>query len=414
VIEVAPLVSSLPESENRAPKSRPIRVIIPFAASLNLYGMERSVIDTFSILRPEVEAHFLVSRGPFRDSEVFSAIVNHGFSYSFFSDVTPWPKLGKPRSIKHLWGMLVSGVLANRDVFFASQTYDLIHVPGIRYSYYALLAIIRFCLKHKPVTFFFHDLSRTRVNGFTIPNIFITDYFHHTASGRDIAITANPLIGRRRNSVCPVYVARRNSPGNNAEVEAALVGKRNILFIGQVSFHKGIDYLLQAFRLIRAESPDTFLHILGGVPDNLPAEWSKALRNDPGVVVWGIRDDIDRFLKHADVLAIPSPPSRFVESFGRVVVEAMALGVPAVAFRGGLMPELLLDGTTGLVCEREDAVEFSAALKKILDSPSLREQMSVNCRRVFSEKYAQGIVRKRWLELLEALVPSKGRNRCAP
>ena len=56
--------------------------------------------------------------------------------------------------------------------------------------------------------------------------------------------------------------------------------------------------------------------------------------------------------------------SRCLEDFGRVIVEAMGTGVPSVVFRGGVMPELIDHGRTGLFCDKETPGASRARLRR--------------------------------------------------
>ena len=75
-----------------------------------------------------------------------------------------------------------------------------------------------------------------------------------------------------------------------------------------------------------------------------------------------------------DVLAVPSVPvPGWLEQFGRVVVEAQAAGVPAVASASGALPEVV--GTAGLLVPPGDPAALSAALVRVLEEPGLWSQL---------------------------------------
>ena len=68
-------------------------------------------------------------------------------------------------------------------------------------------------------------------------------------------------------------------------------------------------------------------------------------------------------------------PSRWEETFGLVALEAALLGRPVVATRVGALPEVVLDGETGLIAEREDDVGLAAAIAALLDDPERTRRM---------------------------------------
>ena len=65
------------------------------------------------------------------------------------------------------------------------------------------------------------------------------------------------------------------------------------------------------------------------------------------------------------------------EAFGIPLVEAMACQVPVIASRSGGMPEVIDDGNTGLIVEREDAAGLAEALARLLADDTLRAEMAV-------------------------------------
>lgn len=74
----------------------------------------------------------------------------------------------------------------------------------------------------------------------------------------------------------------------------------------------------------------------------------------------------------SDVAVVPSTEP---ESFGLVAVEAMAAGLPVIASRIGALPEVVEDGRTGILVPPNSAVRLSAAMKRLVESPSERAEM---------------------------------------
>jgi len=97
-----------------------------------LYGMERGVIETFNLLRPEVEPHFLISRTPRRMGlPLFDEIEGRKFSYAFLSDHKGWERLGKPKSLSQLYKMLVGLFRGNIDAFREVRHHEILYLPGL-------------------------------------------------------------------------------------------------------------------------------------------------------------------------------------------------------------------------------------------------------------------------------------------
>ena len=84
----------------------------------------------------------------------------------------------------------------------------------------------------------------------------------------------------------------------------------------------------------------------------------------------GIRNDVTRLMDAMDIIAVPSQ----MESFGMVIIEAMARSKPVVAARVGGIPEIITHGETGLLFGRTPG-ELAAAVASLLENPSERERL---------------------------------------
>jgi glycosyltransferase involved in cell wall biosynthesis len=380
----------------------PLRLLIPFAAA-SLYGMERSVIEVFDLLRPNIAPHFLVSRTLEQHKmPLLAEIRRRHFDYSFFSDTKPWPKIQRPKSFKHLMWMLTTLVIGNWDVLRASKGHDAIYLPGLSYVYYALPAIILFRAFGKRVLYRFHDLILHRSFALRLVSYFVTDYIHYCQTGFELVAAPNVFIRKRRNHVLAPRIERRASDSMDRNIESEMAGFRNVLFLGQVSRHKGVDLLIDAAELLTKKYPNIRLHIVGayGTPSG---EMSSKLQASPVTRFWGFQNDTRCFFKHVELLVLPSPPSRFLESFGRVIIEANEAGVPAIAFRGGVMQDVIHHGKTGLLCEEESALSLADAIDRLLSDEDFRRSCGDNARRLYSDVYSDARIRATWLEQLLVL-----------
>ena len=152
--------------------------------------------------------------------------------------------------------------------------------------------------------------------------------------------------------------------GDTPPVDVLRVG-----FVGRLIRHKGVDVLLRA----AATDPRITVEIFGAGPDlERLVGLVEQLGTGGRVAFHGHVPEprIPDVYGYFDVLAVPSIPlPSWVEQFGRVVVEAMASGVPVVASASGALPDVV--GEDGLLVPPGDSVALDAALGRLLDEPGL-------------------------------------------
>lgn len=144
----------------------------------------------------------------------------------------------------------------------------------------------------------------------------------------------------------------------------------SVLFIGKDFERKGGDVLLQAFERVRREVPAARLRIVGPPGDGVPR---------PGVEMMGtlrkaVPAEFERLteaLQTSDVFCLPT---RY-EPFGIAVVEAMAAGLACVTSDTWAMPEMVVDGVTGLIAPDGDAAALAERLVRLLRDPDLAWRM---------------------------------------
>src|SRR5215510_11636971 len=193
--------------------------------------MERAVIDTFDLLQPEVEPHFLVSQTPKRlGLPVFDEIQKRGFNYTFLSDKNGWERLAKPRSIGHLWRML-SGVLqGNVDTLRAIRSHDTLYIPNLFAAAYAFAAIVFCWLSSRRVIYQFHDLIMDRSRFLRLLTPFITDFVHNSEVSFAESSSGNQFILKKANFVIPSPIGVSRDEVESSSLTDAFSGNCNLLF----------------------------------------------------------------------------------------------------------------------------------------------------------------------------------------
>ena len=153
-------------------------------------------------------------------------------------------------------------------------------------------------------------------------------------------------------------------------------GRPTILFMGRLEKRKGFEYLLDAFGRVRHHIADARLIVAGAFSkeDKEPYVIQARREGIHGVHFVGFVDEADkpRYFRSCDVFCAPSLG---YESFGIVLLEAMAAGRPIVASSIPGYRSVLTDGREGLLVEPADPLALAEALTRLLRHPTLRQQM---------------------------------------
>lgn len=143
-----------------------------------------------------------------------------------------------------------------------------------------------------------------------------------------------------------------------------------LLYVGRLSREKSIDLLLAAFAAVHAELPAARLLLVGDGP--LRAELER--NAPPGCVLTGFitGEPLATLYASADIFVFPSE----TETFGNVVVEAQASGLPAIVSDRGATREHVVDGTTGYTVDPRDLAATARAILRLARDGELRRRMS--------------------------------------
>ncbi len=173
--------------------------------------------------------------------------------------------------------------------------------------------------------------------------------------------------------VKPNFVRPEPEPGSGSGGYA--------LFVGRLSVEKGLDTLLAAWEHLDNQIP---LKIVGDGP--LADQVVAATKRLPLIEWLGRKPmaQVHELMGEAKFLVFPS---KWYETFGRVAIEAFAKGTPVIAANIGAIAELVDSGRTGLHFCPGDATDLAAKVKWLLANPAKLNQMRLQARIEFEDKY---------------------------
>ncbi|QXG75848.1 glycosyltransferase family 4 protein [Modestobacter sp. L9-4] len=199
----------------------------------------------------------------------------------------------------------------------------------------------------------------------------------------------------------PAFAEGPLLPGFERSADAPTIG-----FLGRYNEpRKGLPVLLEALRQVVGEHPGVRLLVAGrGDPGALAELVGEDLR--PHVTLLGELSEPDKaaFLRSVDVYCAPN---LLGESFGVILLEAMAAGAPVVASDLDAFARVLADGAAGVLVRRGDAGALAAALTGLLADPDRRAQLTAAGREAVAE-YDWSVVAHRVLAVYETVAPPGG------
>jgi glycosyltransferase involved in cell wall biosynthesis/predicted metal-dependent phosphoesterase TrpH len=159
----------------------------------------------------------------------------------------------------------------------------------------------------------------------------------------------------------------RFHPGRRRE--GAFAGERNVLYAGRLTKEKGVDLLADAFLAARARDPRLHLVLAGGGAEE--ATLRERLGRHATFLGWLDGDELAWAYASADVFLFASR----TDTFGQVLLEAQASGLPVVAANEGGPPSLITDGHSGLLCAPERGALADAVIA-VTGSPTLHSKLA--------------------------------------
>ncbi|HEB37077.1 MAG TPA: glycosyltransferase family 1 protein [Thermoplasmatales archaeon] len=169
------------------------------------------------------------------------------------------------------------------------------------------------------------------------------------------------------------------------------------LYVGRLVSKKGLFTLLLAFKDVLKEIPEAKLRIAGkGKLKPVLSSFAKTLGIDENVEFLGYVPDkvLNPLFSSADIFVLPSS---FGESFGIVILEAMASGTPVIGTRVGGIEEILGEGN-GILVPPSDPYALADAMLTLIDDENLQEKIVKRALQKVKEEYDWKVVAKRVID----------------
>lgn len=158
-------------------------------------------------------------------------------------------------------------------------------------------------------------------------------------------------------------------------------------FVGRINADKGINELIEAFKVIEKKYENTKLLLLGMEdkvnpikPENL--EWAKNAKNVlmPGPVH---KDLVCRYIAASDILVHPT----YREGFGKIIQEAMSMGLPVITTNIPGPSEVIEENVSGILVPKEDSKALTDAMVKLYENRDLAQRIADAGYKRFSENF---------------------------
>ena len=175
---------------------------------------------------------------------------------------------------------------------------------------------------------------------------------------------------------------------------------KRVIAVGRHTYEKGFDRLLHIWKHVVAKHPDWTLEIYGKSAKNIDLKLLAEKLNIRNHVVFQepVQDIDKKYLETSFYLMT----SRF-EGFGMVLIEAMASGLPCIAYDCPCGPRgIITHGEDGFLIENDNQVDYFRAVETLIENVKLREEMGKKAK-VSSEKYQIDAIMHTWDQLFIGL-----------
>ena len=300
---------------------------------------------------------------------------------------------GVPLHVLPMRGVFDGRVIPQLRQWLADHSVDILHTQDYRGNIIARLAVrggrlpIRLVCTMHGAHYFPAATARLRL-------YFTLNYLTMFLSDRIIAVseeTRKPLTSwgvRGKTQVIhngtpippPVDLAHRLANRQALDIPPHA---KVILFVGRLAHQKNPEAMINVARQTLSARADAVFLVVGDGPF-LPAMQEQLQDLSPRVRFLGFQRDVTPFYTAADVLFLPS---RY-EGLPMTLIEAFARGVPAVGSTVGGIPEVVVDGVNGFLCDPLAYGQMGERLLRLAEDDTLRQHLGDQARRTALESFS--------------------------
>jgi glycosyltransferase involved in cell wall biosynthesis len=179
--------------------------------------------------------------------------------------------------------------------------------------------------------------------------------------------------------------------------------------VGRLCERKGQKDLMKAFRKILDNHPSATLWLIGN-DQQKQGEYESELRclaESLGItgrmVFWGHQDGVKKLMDQMDILVLPS----YDEGFPLVLLEAMSIGLPVIASGVAGIPEMIVDGETGILIPPGNIGAIGDGIERLMSSPLLRKSLGEKGQKRALKEFSKEKMLRQVRELYAAIIDEK-------
>lgn len=180
--------------------------------------------------------------------------------------------------------------------------------------------------------------------------------------------------------------------------------QKRIISVGRYAYDKGNDLLLQVWKMVEGKIPGWNLKVFGnGIREPYLSQMQQLGINSSRCHLYGPTIDVKKEYLKSSIFVLPS---RF-EGFGLVLIEAMACGLPVIAFDCENGPRsIITDGVDGFLIPPFDIEAYAEKVLLLIQNEALRKQMGENARKTAAQ-YDIDIIGQQWKIMFDELMQNK-------